>query len=241
MVRALRWVWGKAAFALLGVSILIFVGAMAVAAGGAPVGAVGAAPTSSGPQWIALKSEAPGDILAAVRQSRLFNVNRSENGDYLKDLSHLDVPRLVTELRLSASSQGIDCYVVPILDRSGNTVGAAVAWLNPAHTATYVGYIRAYDAPLLAWTGTLPSSAQAVRITQVHHHIGLRAAAQPRLVYFPFDFHGRWAGTVKWNAGGEGPDTPVWLVPGADGKDHVVGADGHAYYVRELPISPLAH
>lgn len=241
VARAARWIWGNAAFALLGISILIALGAIGLAAQNAPAHAAGQPPVVAGPQWIALKSEAPGDIVAAVRQSRLFNVNRSGKGDYLKDLSHPGTPQLVTELRLSASSQGVDCYVVPILNESGATVGAAVAWLNPAHTALYVGYIRAYDVPLPVWTGALPSSAQAAGIVQAQHHIGPRAAAQPRLVYFPFDFRGRWAGTVKWNAGGEGPDTPVWLIAGADGKDHVVGTDGHAYYASELPISPLAH
>jgi hypothetical protein len=239
---------GNAAFGLLGISVVFLVAAMGLAARNAPAQAVGQLSAATGPQtqpqWIALKSEAPGDILAAVRQSRLFTVNRSGNGDHLKDVSQVGTPQLVMELRLSATSQGVDCYVVPILDGSGttgHTVGAAVAWLNPAHTALDVGYIRAYDVPQAAWTGTLPSADGAEAIVRAQHHAGLRQGAQPQLIYFPFDFQGRWSGRVKWSAGGEGPDTPVWLVAGDDGQDHVVGRDGHAYLVRELPMSPLAH
>lgn len=33
------------------------------------------------------------------------------------------------------------------------------------------------------------------------------------------------------------PADPIWLVPGADGQDHIVGADGRAYYLKDLPIA----
>ena len=239
LIRAARWLGGNAAFVLLAASVFLVLAVIGLAARG-PAQASGSTPAASGPQWIALKSQAPGDILAAVRQSPLFTVNRSDNGDHLKDLSRVGVPQLVTELRLTPGSQGADCYAVPILDASGATVGVAVAWLNPAHTAIYVGYIRSYDVPLARWTGTLPSADQAVAIVRTQHHTGLRAHTHPQLVYFPFDFQGQQTGRVHWTAGGEGPDTPIWLVPGADGHDHLVGTDGRAYSVSELPVSPLA-
>lgn len=239
LIRAARWVGGNAAFVLLAGSIFLVLAVIGLAARG-PAQAAGSAPAASGPQWIALKSQAPGDIIAAVRQSTLFTVNRSDNGDHLKDLSRVGTPQLVTELRVKAGGKGADCYVVPILNASGATVGAAVAWLNNTHTAVYVGYIRSYDVPLARWTGTLPSADQAAAIVQTRHHTPLRAHAQPQLVYFPFDFQGQRTGRVHWNAGGQGPDTPIWLVPGADGQDHLVGTDGQAYYLSQLPISPLA-
>jgi hypothetical protein len=243
--RVARWLGGNAAFGLLAITVVFLIAAMGLAARNAPAHAVGQPSAATGqqtqPQWIALKSEAPGDIVAAVRQSRLFTVNRAGNGDHLTDVSHVGTPQFVRELRRSATSPGVDCYVVPILDGSGTTGGAAVAWLNPAHTAIYVGYIRAYDVPLASWTGTLPGADGAVGIVRAQHHAGLRKGAQPQLIYFPFDFQGRWSGRVTWSAGGEGPDTPVWLVAGDDGQDHVVGRDGHAYLVSELPLSPLAH
>ena len=33
--------------------------------------------------------------------------------------------------------------------------------------------------------------------------------------------------------------TPVWLVPGADGKDWMAGTDGRVYAVSQLPMSAL--
>lgn len=238
-VRVARWLWGNAAYALLVCSVAVLVGAIALATRHAPAQAAGdPQAASTTPQWITLHSQAPGDIIAAVRQSHLFTLNRSGNGDELHDVSRVGTPQLVTELRVPGQSQGADCYDVPILNRAGQTVGIAVAWLNPAHTAVYVGYIRAFDTPQATWLGALPAASQAASAVQAQQHTAARAGTRPQLVYFPFDFQGRWAGTVHWSAGGEGPDTPVWLIPGADGQDHIVGTDGRAYLVSQLPLAP---
>jgi hypothetical protein len=63
--------------------------------------------------WIPLKSQAPGDILAAVRQSTLFNVDRSGGGDYISDLSHLGTPVFVHGLSAPGGPVEPDFYVIP--------------------------------------------------------------------------------------------------------------------------------
>jgi hypothetical protein len=240
LLRVARWLGGNAAYVLLGLAVLVTLATLAAVASRAPAQAADSAsaqPAASSPHWITLRSQAPADILAAVRQSALFTVDRSGTGDYLKDVSHLSAPQLVTELRLTPTSPGVDSYVVPIRDRAGTTMGVAVAWLNPAHSAVYVGYIRSYDTPQPAWPGALPRADQAQAAVGAQRHTSLRAHAQAQLVYFPFDFAGQQAGRVHWNAGGQGPDTPVWLVPGADGQNYIVGTDGHAYTIDELPLA----
>ncbi len=245
LARSARWAAQNASFALLALSIVAVMVAL---------GSLMASPTrqvqadqlaGSEAQWITLRSHAPADILAAVRQSRLFKQNRSGTGDFLKDLSRLGLPVLVQQVHAGTGAQPRDCYDVPILDAtgatgvtggSGGTMGVAVAWLNPARTAISVGYIRAYDVPQ-RWPATV-SADQAVRIVAAEHRIGMRSGASPQLVYFPFDFEVQWRGQLHWTAGGELADSPIWLVPGADGQEHFVGVDGHAYHLADLPLDP---
>jgi len=68
----------------------------------------------------------------------------------------------------------------------------------------------------------------------------VRAGAQPRLVYFPMDAQAQVMGEVVWKAGGEFPGDPLWLVPAADGRDYVVGANGAVYTIGQLPIAASA-
>jgi len=237
----MRWAAQNVGFALLGLSVaailLAFGSLMASPARHAQADRL----ASSEPQWIALKSHAPADIIAAVRQSRLFNQNLSGNGDFLKDLSQLGTPVLVQQVHAGKGAQPRDCYDVPILDATGatgGTMGVAVAWLNPARTAISVGYLRAYDVPQ-RWPATVGAD-QAVRIVVAEHRTGVRSGTSPQLVYFPFDFQSQWRGQLHWTAGGELADNPIWLVPGADGQEHFVGVDGHAYHPADLPLDPRA-
>jgi hypothetical protein len=236
LVRLGRAVWANAGFALLAVAVLATMVAIGVAARNAPAQA-GQDQSAVGPQWIPLRSSSPADIIAAIRQSRLFNLDRSGTGDQLHDLSHVGTPQLVREVQPNPRSPGADCYALPILSASGATVGVAIAWLNATHSAVYIGYIRDYDQPQTGWPVGLPGAAQAVAVVQGQHQARLRAGGQPELVYFPFDFRAQWSGTLSWHAGGEGPDDPIWRVPGDDGRDHFVGTNGRAYYLNELPLA----
>lgn len=185
------------------------------------------------PLWIPLKSSSPADILAAVKQSTLFHLNCSPSSDCLQDLSHLGTPVLVTELRTQETRTSTDYYIIPVLDTAGNMDALASAELNCAHTAIHVQGISG-SGP--RWP-RLVTADGAVAGVQAQHHTGLRSGARPTLVRLPLDQFALQTGQIVWTARGKSALDPVWLVPDTDGKDHLVGADGRAYYLSQFPLA----
>jgi hypothetical protein len=193
--------------------------------------------------WIPLRSSASADILAAARQSTLFAENRSDSGDHAHDLTRLGSPVFVQAMQpvgaAAPSGAGAvwpDFYVIPILDVQGNTTDAAEAQLNPTHTALHVIAIVTYTHPRPAGTVTAVTMADAVAAVAAQAHTTVRAGSQPRLVYVPIDAAAQETGKIVWTAGGESPADPLWLIPGADGQDRVVGNDSRLYTATQLPV-----
>jgi hypothetical protein len=195
------------------------------------------------PQWIALRSQTPADIIAAARQSTLFRVDRSGNGDYVKDLSHLGTPKLVLALRTTGWTAETmpDFYLIPIHGSTGATIATAELSLNSTHTAIQVVAIITYTNPLPHDTIGRMSMSQSVSDVTAQRHVALRSSAQPQLVYFPVNTISQQTGKIIWLNGGESPADPLWMIPGADGKNYVVGLDGHAYSTTELPLVAAPH
>jgi hypothetical protein len=193
-------------------------------------------PIASQPTWIPLSSQRSADIQAAVKQSNLFHLNTAGPGDHPHDLSRLGTPIYIAALPLPGYSQPVDSYVTPVLDASGRVTDVAVGWLNPTHTAMYVAYIRSFDNGLAQWPA-LPDTQSAVAIMHADAKVAPLAGAQPRLVYFPFDYLAERQGKLHWTAGGRSPDDPIWDIAGADGKEHFIGANNRAYLVSELPLA----
>lgn len=187
--------------------------------------------------WIPLASHSDAAILEAVRQATIFQlVTTSPAGtDGSWDVAHLGAPVYVAAYRAGARPPVYDYYIVPGYDSAGQITGLISAMLNQAHTAIYVPGISGYDS---AWfPSTLVSASQAVSIVERQQHIALRTGTQPALVYLAgYNTGGVETGQVKWNAGGGGPQNPIWLIPGADGQDHFVGTDGNAYSLAQLPL-----
>jgi hypothetical protein len=185
---------------------------------------------------IPLASQSPSDIIAAARKSTLFTVDRSGNGDYVKDLSRLGIPQLIQALHMPGKASAPDYYDIPIFDGTGATIAVAQLQLDAAHTSIIVAAITTYAQPLPHDTLTHMSSAAAVSAVQARRHIGLQTGRQPRLVYFPGDRAAEATGKITWVAGGQMPYDPIWAVPGADGKDYIVGDDGQVYTLDQLPL-----
>ncbi|MGH2518110.1 MAG: hypothetical protein ACRDHP_20900 [Ktedonobacterales bacterium] len=181
--------------------------------------------------WIPLKSQSSADIIAAAQQCTLINVIRSTGGDYLTDLSHLGTPVFVHGMSAPGGSAEPDFYVIPINDNAGSTVEAAEAELNPAHSALRIMAIITYGTPYLKDAIMHMSVNTAIAAVAAQHHTTLRAGAHPTLVYLIFDAFAMQMGKITWKSGGGYPGGPIWLIPGADGKDHLVGTDGHVYYM----------
>lgn len=243
-VRLARSLAGNFAYVFLGGAVIFFAAVVILAAQrGTPdmtqmnAAATHAAATiETGSGWIPLASDTPGAIIAAARKATLFNVDRSGDGDYLKDVSRLETPVLVRALRSPGSIVMPDYYVIPIDDKSGAMVGAAELALNPTHTAVQLTSVLTYSAPRTHGhlARVAMSAAQADLTSQ--RHVAMRVGTQAQLVYVPIDATALESGEVTWNGGGIYPADPIWLIPGTDGQDHVVGADGNAYAMSSVPI-----
>lgn len=241
--RIARWLVGNLAYVFLGGAVVLFA-VVAVAAaqripGGVAQGtdsASAAATANAGTGWISLTSQSPRAIVEAARKSSLFHVNRSQGGDYLRDLSRLETPVYVRALHVTGSVILPDYYIIPIDDASGRMVGAAELALNPAHTAVQLTAIITYKTPRPHGQLALTQRSAAVTDLVRQVHTSLRPGAQPEMVYIPIDATALQTGAITWNGGGQYPADPVWMLPGADGKDHVVGTDNHVYAASDLPV-----
>lgn len=229
----MRAALGVASLALLIVAAIALATTAAVALRSTP--ATAAAPsqaTVAEDDWIPLRSTAPADILAAVRESPLLDPS---NGQTL-DLSRLGAPVLVRGLAARNGSALPDAYVVPALDHFGRAQGAVEAELKGDMSALHVDGIITFTHAQPA-TITRMSAATAARLVSRAHHVSLRAGAAAQLIYFPVDSEAQIVGTVKWSAGGEYPADPIWRVPGADGVDYFVGTNSAVYTLKQLPIA----
>ena len=242
--RVARWLVGNLAYVLLGGAIMLFALVAVAAAQRIPSGTAegadnassAAATASAGTGWIPLTAQSPRAIIEAARKSSLFNVNRSQGGDYLRDLSRLETPVLVRALRVAGGAVLPDYYIIPIDDASGRMVGAAELALNPAHTAVQLTAIITYKSPRPHGQLALVRRSAAMTDLTRQRHTTLRHGAQPELVYLPIDATALQTGAIIWNGGGQYPADPVWVIPGADGKDHLVGSDSHVYAPGDAPI-----
>lgn len=236
--RVTKALLGNLVYVILGGAALLFAAILIAAAQHIAPSATSdtSATTTNSSGWIPLTSTSSSAIIAAARQSTLFNVNRKGSGDFLKDLSHLETPILVKALQAPGSVVMPDYYVIPIDDATGEMVGAAELELNASHTSVQVTSIVTYTSAHPH--GQVPHVAKSAALTDLasQRQVALRSGAQPQLVYIPIDAAALESGEVVWNGGGTSPTDPVWLIPGADGQDHIVGVDGHVYEMSSVPI-----
>ncbi len=241
---------GNAAFLLLGLAVVGLGAALMLmnqrpSSGSAASGSVANqaesrmanTQTTTG-DWIPLRSKAPADIIAAARQSSLFQQNLTGNGDHVTNVSRLGAPLLVGALQPAGAAAGQypDFYIVPILNTSGAATDAAELELNPTHTAIQVIAIVTYSQPHEHGAIARMTAAASIKAVQAQHHSALRSNTAPRLIYFPADAASQGTGQVTWTGGGEFPADPIWLIPGSDGRNHLAGEDGRAYYQDQLPM-----
>jgi hypothetical protein len=197
-------------------------------------------PSTSGDTWIPLHSQAPADIIAAARQSPLFQEPRTGSGDHVRDLSRLGRPVFVQALRPAgvSAAEVPDFYIVPILNQVGAATDAAELALNPSHTAVQVIAIVTYTMPHANGSVANLQANQAVHAVATQRQEAEQGIGQPHLVYFPLDpaWQVSQYGQHMWTAGGELPADPVWLVTATDKKQYLAGDDGRLYLVSQLPF-----
>lgn len=239
---------GNAVFLLLAlavVSLLVSVAYIATSSSATPVaGATGQASmarsATTGDTWIPIHSQAPGDIIAATRQSPLFEESRADTGDHVRDLSRLGSPVYVRALRPAGvtAAQAPDFYIVPILNPPGAATDAAELALNPSHTAVQVIAIVTYTVPRPDGMVAAMRADQAVHAAASQRREAAQAISQPYLVYFPLDpaWQTSPSSQTAWTAGGALPADPVWFVTATDGKQYLAGNDGRLYTLSQLPF-----
>lgn len=190
--------------------------------------------------WIPLTANTPDAVLQAARQSALFNENRSGGGDYASDLSHLETPILVHLYRHGSSyvppAADYDEYAIPVDNTAGNIVDVMVCNINASHTAIEVTMIAGVDPrPHGQLARTPETEAESEALAQ--HGVSVRAEILPHLIFIVVDATLIETGKITWNGGGLSAVDSLWVIPGSDGQDHIVGNDGKVYHPDELPLN----
>ena len=187
--------------------------------------------------WIPLSADTPGAVLTAWTQSDLYAAvqqsNKTGRGDAQYDISHPDTPVFVRELHLPGIDIIGDSYVIPLDLPDGSIWGVVITYVNDTHTAIRISTIGSIGVVLPHNTLCRTSEAQAVQAVQAQHGVSVRAGTKPYLVFFPVP--NELLNSGQWKAGGSGPANPLWLIPGTDGRDHIMGNDGKVYYTSQLP------
>jgi hypothetical protein len=186
------------------------------------------------PGWVSLTSNAPSAVLAAMKQTWIFNIDLNDGGDHINDLSHLGTPLLVRGLS-PVGHTNPDFYALAIKDANGLVTDIGVFELNDDHTALRFAAISSVTP-----RHSVPQQTSAAAVVAVSNqrHVSLRPAASPYLIYISsINASDLETGTIVWHAGGLGAMDPLWLVPGADGQNYLYGNDGKVYAEREIPMS----
>ena len=185
------------------------------------------------PGWVQLASNSPSVVLAAMKQTWIFHLDLSDDGDHIHDVSHLGTPVFVHGI----APKGVtipDFYVLPFMDAHGVITDVGTFELNTQHSALRLQGISSFDGRYPIVRQTVSAAIAAV---WSQRHVALKAHAQPYLIFFPIDAYDLETGKVVWNAGGLWPGGPLWLVPGSDGRNYIFGNDGKVYAESEIPMS----
>lgn len=184
------------------------------------------------PGWIPFTSTSPSALLTAMKQTWIFQIDLNDGGDHVQDLSHLGTPFLVRGLG-SAGKTLPDYYVLPIMTATWFITDVGLFVVNGPHTALHFVSTTSHDGhyPIVRQTANA-----AVTALQRQRHMTLKEAAKPYLVYLDINIVNIETGQIVWNAGGD-PTEPVWLLPGADGKNYIFGNDGKVYAQSEIPLN----
>jgi hypothetical protein len=193
------------------------------------------------PDWIPLTADTPQAVLAAWRQSSLYAAAQSSNatgrGDAQYDISRPETPVFVRELHAPGSVNLPDVWVIPFDTADGMIGYAVVCNINASHTAIEVASISGIGTPRPHGQLARVTENVAVSSVEAQSHTELRPGAQPYLVTMAIDANQLQTGQIVWKAGGLWPGDPLWLVPGADGRDRVLGDDGEVYLASQIPLA----
>lgn len=191
--------------------------------------------TTPDPGWIPLTSNAPSAVVTAMKQTWIFHVDLSDDGDHIHDVSHLGAPLLIRGIAPAGKTIS-DFYILPFMDAHGVVTDVGEFELNSDHTALRFAAVTSVDGRYPVVRQTADAAVAAV---WAQRHVAPKPNTHPYLVFFPIDAADLETGRVVWdtNAGGLAPVVPLWLVTGADGNNYIYGNNGKVYAEREIPMS----
>ena len=190
------------------------------------------------PGWFSISTESPTVVATAITKSR----------DYAGIASHygcaaLDIPVLVHAYNVHTGNSYYDDdhWVVSVRDATGMRCGIFDFVYDRASQrmrfASY-GVLTAQD-PHSALAFPYIAASVAIAQLQSQRNLGVMAGTQPELMFFPIDpnYPNLTSPVHKWAGGGNSAMNAMWHIVGADGHDYYVGTDLHVYVPHELPIA----
>ncbi len=196
--------------------------------------------TTSG-AWIPISADTPAAVLAVFKQSGMYSAAQVSSatgvGDAQYDLSRPETPLFVRELRVPGSMVLPDMYIIPFDTANGAVGYLMLCNVNATHTAIEVNEVMAAGtkngAPVPHDGLVYLSASAAEGVLYAQRHVRPMPGKQPYLVYTPLDP----MRAMNWTGTGRDGFRPLWLVPGADGHDYVIGNDGKAYLPSQVPLA----
>ena len=184
-----------------------------------------------------MSASRPADVLVAFEKSGMYQqIERSAAsgvGDSQYDLSRPETPILVRALHVAGAALIYDVWVIPFDTARGAIGYIAILDTDATHLAIHPDALMQLGMARPHGELAKYSLTQAISIVQAQSQIRLKSGARPYLIYAAIDYAA--VATGKWNGGGSS-DAPLWLVPGADGKDRILGDDGKVYFPWQIPV-----
>lgn len=193
------------------------------------------------PEWVALEAETPGAAAQAIAKSPMFASIQRQHGQLSLDLPALVHPfnggtaggsdywtndHWVVSVRYpSAKQEGVFDYVY---DRANHRIRFAF-YVELGPSDPRYGHAFPYSQP-----------GNALGRLKAERGLDVKAGTTPELVFYAIDaqyLNPEFAAQHGWSAGGQNPTYPVWHVVGADGHDYFVGNDAHVHDKANIPFA----
>jgi hypothetical protein len=210
---------------------------------------------STSSSWVPLKSEAPADVIAAIKQTDMYQTFMQQSNKLTPHSAStqgidpiamdfktgtLGTPILVKPYRDDVGS--LTYWVVPLLNSAKKAIMMLTFTYDPVNHRLQPSNFEGGDD----FTATHPfpsvSQAAAVALVQRTEHVSVvvKGSKAPALIYFEWNpYVAPRAGAFHWTGGGTENINPIWRVAATNGRYYYVDQLGkQAYTGKSLPVDP---
>lgn len=194
--------------------------------------------------WVHVASDAPADVLAALKSCREYMAPPQAARASASSASTFDDPVLVQPATTGnlGDYSSLPHFIIRASVNGKRQVTYDVVYdpakelLRISSTSPQMANDPHYGLSF-PWAGV--TAGVAVANLRAARGIGLAASASPELVFFRApDADTRLGKPDTWTGGGTDLANPIWRLKGSDGRYHFVGTDGKVYEPDQLPIAP---